>query len=202
MIPKTLFSIWIGDKPIPDICKLCIETHKKLKGYAHTLITNENMYTGSDYIRQCIESKSWVKAADYLRIYYIYTYGGIYIDADAEILKDKNFDSLLTFDLFVCRELNMHLSNAVIGAIKNNSILKIILDTMDLEFRGDDGNIWDPGMLLFTQTIYNESTKHKNIIFLTSDYFIPYDHISNTLNITENTIVYHHFLKSHVKIIQ
>ena len=49
-------------------------------------------------------NKKWVKLTDYLRMLYLYEYGGIFIDADVEIIAGRNFDSLLDSKMFVGKE--------------------------------------------------------------------------------------------------
>jgi hypothetical protein len=52
MIPKRIFTIWLGDEP-SDIIKKCIES-QKIPGYEHRLITGDNLWTGSRYIDEAL----------------------------------------------------------------------------------------------------------------------------------------------------
>ena len=108
MIPKRIFTIWLDEnrKP-PELVRRCIES-QKIEGYEHRLITLENCYKDSPYMQQCLTSphlkKRYCKASDYLRMHYLLTEGGIYLDADVEMLPGKNFDALLDCKAFVGTE--------------------------------------------------------------------------------------------------
>lgn len=44
------------------------------------------------YVQEAVKARKWAFAADYIRMYALYTEGGIYLDSDVKILKD-----LMTF---------------------------------------------------------------------------------------------------------
>ncbi|MDD4110204.1 MAG: capsular polysaccharide synthesis protein [Clostridia bacterium] len=197
MINKDIFSIWLNDnEKFPDLINRCIKS-QKISGYKHHLITLKNYDISSNYVKKAIECKNWVKAVDFLRCYYIHKYGGIYVDADVEIIKNKTFDNILDNKLFVCREENGFLANSVIGAEKNNYIIKEFLDYVENNCDPTDKNIFQDGMERFTIIL---SKYLKDIKIYTSDYFLPYNHQNGITTMTENTITYHYFMKSWLNI--
>jgi hypothetical protein len=198
VIPRRIFAIWLSDetppKP-PELVDRCLQT-QRLPGYEHHLITLGNCFR-NDYVRDCLEKKQWARAADYLRLYYLYTQGGIYLDADVEVLRTLP-DEILTDRLFCGRENNNFLGNSVIGAEKGHLTLKRCLDRMETEFLGSD-KIFEAGMEIFTQEVYAAKDAGLGIRIYEPDWFFPYDHQTGVTRRTENTVMHHHFLKSWVE---
>ncbi len=81
----------------------------------------------SRWMSSAIEAKKWAFAADYIRLYALDKYGGIYLDCD--VLVKKSFNNLLERDYIIGRERrNFVLEAAVIGACPNLDWLKVCLD--------------------------------------------------------------------------
>jgi hypothetical protein len=190
LIPKNIYTIWLSDKEErPELVEKCIKTHD-IPGYKHTLITLNNCYH-NEYIDAAIKAKQWGKACDYLRIHYLIEEGGIYLDADVKMLPRKNFDSLLTSTVFAARENNGFINTAVIGAQKGSQVLKDHLQEVVTKFKGDDGLFFESSIEIFTPRI-----EKSDALILPSEYFYPYDHQKDIVNITDKSICYHHFMKS------
>ncbi len=67
--------------------------------------------------------------SDVVRLYALYTEGGIYFDTDVEVR--KNFDDFLNADFFIGSEKSGHfesIGTGIIGAQKGNKIIKKLLD--------------------------------------------------------------------------
>lgn len=165
MIPKIIHLCWLSGDPFPtDIIK-CLETwNDTLKDYTiwlwgkapesikdngYRLMFN-NMSNGPEvtvrefdlnstvWTRQAYEAKKYAFAADYIRLYALYNYGGIYLDAD--VLVYKSFDELLSLPYFIGCDQIRAFEAAVIGAEKGCQWIKDILDTYkDKEFIKPDG---------------------------------------------------------------
>jgi hypothetical protein len=192
-IPKKIFTIWLNDKKtLPKDIKQYIQTHN-VPGYEHKFITLNDCFR-NEYVDSAIKTKQWAKAVDYLRCHYLVEEGGIYLDADVEVLPGKNFDKLLNNQLFAARENNGFIGNAVIGAAKGNQTLKDYLNEVTTKFKGDDNKVFEAAMEILTPRMEKDGAN-----ILTPEFFYPYDHQNNTTNITDNSITLHHFLKSWVK---
>lgn len=202
-IPKRLWTIWLNDNPeLPDLVTKCIATHK-LEGYKHELITLDNYGTYGDendefpqYFIDCIFSKKWTKAADYLRIYLLYELGGVYLDADASVIPDANFDDLLGNKLFCGFEKNGIISNAIIGAEAGHPLLKEYLRRIDDNFKGSGDLVFEPGVRAFADLIWSRYGGKENFKVYPPDYFYPYSHETGQTTYTANTRTVHHFMKS------
>ena len=197
-IPKRIYTIWLTEKKEwPRLIKKCIES-QKIDGYEHRLITLDNCFKNSEYMKQCLNSKytnqKWCKASDYLRMHYLYNEGGIYLDADVEIIKGKNFDEMLSNQMFAGREDNCYIGTAVVGAEAKHPFLKRWIKEVEDNFRGDDNLCFESSMELLTRG-YHEWGWNKDgfKIYNDTSVFIPYNHTNNRLNITDKSVTIHHF---------
>lgn len=60
------------------------------------------------FVEEACEMKRWAFAADYIRIYALYTEGGVYLDTD--VFARKKFDDFLQYDLFTSVEYHKGLA--------------------------------------------------------------------------------------------
>lgn len=206
MIHKSLFTIWLNEKSeYPPLIKKCIESQErycKENGYIYKIITLENFYKGSIFTNDAIRAKRWVKASDYLRIHYLYTEGGIYLDADMEILEGKGFNKILEecdregFKMFTSKEVEGFYSNASLGAEPGHPLLKEYLRRLDENFRGDGDLTFESGVRAFCDLFYISDLLHHKVKIYPTDYFFPYNHATKETKITENTIIFHYYNNS------
>lgn len=137
MIPKIIHFTWFSNDPFPDIIKGCIDSWgKKLKGYE---IIHWDMEKIKDidnpFLREALNVRKWAFAADFVRLYALYNYGGIYLDTDVEVYKD--FNLLLEHKAFIGREnsyhmdgrkMLSHLTSHCMGSEKGHPYFKLCLD--------------------------------------------------------------------------
>lgn len=195
--------MWVGPE-IPELVKKCVATHN-LDGYSHFWVDDiklkEMMESIGDlrnciYLNECLEAKRWGKASDYLRIYLLEKIGGIYLDADTEIL--KTFDDVIDNKIFVCEEENMFIANGIIGAEAHHPMLQHYKKLIEDNFRGTGDLVFQPGMYLWTELVkYSEWSKDVKIY--PAEWFLPYNHQTNVTKVTENTHTNHFYLKSWLK---
>ena len=142
-----------------------------------------------------MDAKNWVKAADFLKIYYLYIDGGIYLDADVEVL--TNFDDLLSDRLFMGKEESIgFFSNAIIGAEAGHPTLGEYLNKVEQNFRGDGDLVFEAGMRLWTDVVTWAQNKDLGIKIYPQEYFMPFDNITKQENITPNSRTKHYFSSS------
>lgn len=100
MIPKVIHYCWLSDEPFPRKIKACMDTWLKIHpGYTLKRWNTKNFDINSvTYVKEAYEARKWAFAADYIRMYALYTEGGIYLDADVKIL--KSFDDFLDNSFF------------------------------------------------------------------------------------------------------
>ncbi len=135
------------------------------------------------------------KAADYLRMFYLEQYGGIYLDADTKVLKP--LDRFLDDEFFVCEEANQFVANGIFGVVPHHPLLQKYLKTVDDNYIGGGDLVFQPGMYLWTELV-KYSPWSNDITVYPAEWFLPYDHQTKQTNITSNTHTYHMYLKSWV----
>lgn len=131
MIPKIIHYVWVGNNPKPKEIKKCMKTWKKhLKDYKIIEWNESNFDISSHpFVKKAYEAKKWAYVSDYIRMYAIYNYGGIYLDTDVLVL--ENFDKFLNNKVFVGFERENYPFTAVFGAEKKNKFIKKLLDYYD-----------------------------------------------------------------------
>lgn len=127
MIPKVIHYVWMGEKKKPDLIEKYIKTWKeKCNGYEIIEWNEKNFDINSNaYVKQAYKLKKWAFVSDYVRMWAIYNYGGIYFDTDIIVVND--IDELLVNEAFVGYENNYAPFTAVFGAIKGHPFIERIL---------------------------------------------------------------------------
>lgn len=129
MIPKIIHYCWLSGDPFPEDIKKCIQSWKEiLPDYEFWLWdTNRFDIESTPWTKQAFETKKYAFAADYIRLYALYNYGGIYLDSD--ILVYKSFNNLLNLPYFIGEDYTHSFEPAVIGAEPMNRWIKECLDS-------------------------------------------------------------------------
>lgn len=129
MIPKVIHYCWFGGKELPADVKKCISSWKKYAPDFEIVEWNEANFdvNSNPFTKSAYENKAWAFVSDYVRLYAVYTCGGIYLDTDIELLKP--LDDLLDMDFFISVQQSNHLPTTGLGygACKENRIVKEML---------------------------------------------------------------------------
>lgn len=128
MIPKKIHYIWFGRGEKSERVQKCIESWKKvLPDYEIVEWNEDNFDVGMcDFTRKAYEEGKWAYVADVARLWVLLNEGGIYMDTDVEVY--RSFDEFLGEEAFMGFEDERYLSTAVIGSVKDNPYLKVLLD--------------------------------------------------------------------------
>ena len=143
MIPKIIHYVWLGDKELGELENMCLESWKKYLPDYKIMRWDNSCIDKIDnlYFKQALENKKYAFASDYLRLWALWEYGGIYMDTDEEVLKP--LDEFLVHDYFMgCQSCGSAkgLNPALIGAVPHNEIVKKLLEVYDsVKFVNDDG---------------------------------------------------------------
>lgn len=91
-IPKNIHQIWLGDKKIPKhITEFMSEIKQKHPDYKYFFWTDENLPNMPETLKKVYDSLEHpAMKSDLLRVYVIYLYGGVYLDADYKLLSNLN----------------------------------------------------------------------------------------------------------------
>ena len=108
MIPKKIHYTWFSGEPFPELVEQCIQSwHQYMPEYEYVLWDAQRIANiDSLWLKQCIEKKKWAFAADFVRLYAVYTEGGIYLDTDC--MAYHSFDPLLNNVSFIGKEHSIH----------------------------------------------------------------------------------------------
>ena len=80
----------------------------------------------NDFTRESYNNKKYAFTSDVIRLYALYTEGGIYMDTDVEVY--KTLDEFLNEEAFTGFEDIHYPVTATMGAEKGNPVIKMMLD--------------------------------------------------------------------------
>lgn len=148
MIPKVIHYCWFSGEIKSRLIHRCIRSWKKVLPDYEIKCWDANSFDFDKvpYVKQAYERKKWAFVADYVRLYALYTEGGIYLDSDVEVF--KSFDEFLNYSFFSGTDIRtpnrdwFAIEAAIMGAEKGNVYVKCCLDCYNqLRFINDDGSI-------------------------------------------------------------
>lgn len=109
MIPKIIHYCWIGGAPLPELAEKCIASWKthmpswELKAWTEASLSQAlPPLKGEEgcwldymplYVKQAYEARKFAFVSDYVRLWALERYGGLYMDMDFEVFRP--FDDLM-----------------------------------------------------------------------------------------------------------
>lgn len=128
MIPKIIHLCWMSGSSFPNDIQRYIESWKKVLPEYEIWLWDTKRFniSKSIWVKEAFEKKKYAFCADYIRMFALYNYGGIYLDADVEVI--KSFNDLLTLPYFIGYESKQYFEAAVIGSEKGNPFIGDILE--------------------------------------------------------------------------
>lgn len=220
MIPKRIHYCWLSDDPYPKKIQHCLNSWEKvIPDYEFVLWDRKRINIDEiPWVKEAYEAKMYAFAADYIRLYALYNYGGIYLDSDVEVL--KRFDNLLHLPYFIGGEsFDDRVECAAFGAEKGASWIKDCLDYYtDRHFIKSDGSMDKVVMPSVVNDIVTpkyslnkiykiEDFNYGKSVFniFPNDWFCANVHISPndigpTYIVSNQTYCVHHFANSWVKV--
>lgn len=103
-IPKIIHFCWLSNNTIPDDMLSYMKTWKVLFPDYQIIKWDFSKFPKekSRWVSEAYDMRKYAFAADYIRLYALYTYGGIYMDMDVEVI--KRFDDFLDLPIMACFE--------------------------------------------------------------------------------------------------
>ena len=140
MIPKIIHFCWFGRNIISKDVLSCIESWKERCPDYKMIEWNEDNFNVEEfeYTKQAYKEQCWTKVSNFVRIWALYNYGGIYLDTDVRVY--KKLDDLLNNECFFGIEYNKRypfykedfnttlFGTAVIGSIPKHQTIGRILE--------------------------------------------------------------------------
>jgi len=203
MIPKIIHYCWFGRGEMPELAHKCIESWKKfLPDYKLQLWNEDNFDINSNrYVKEAYQSRKFAFVTDYVRLYALYNFGGVYMDTDVEVL--KSLDEFLTLPAFSGFESETEIPTGIMASEQYGQWAKDQLEYyIDKAFIMPDGsldtttnvtiicNIMGKNGFIFNNTKQNY---HNQITMFPKDFFCPKSYLTGKIHLTENSYCIHHF---------
>ena len=202
-----------GD-PFPSDIQKCIDSWKRILPDYEIWLWDTKRFdlSTSVWVTEAYDKKKYAFCADYIRMYALFNYGGVYLDSDVEVL--RSFNDLLTLPYFIGYESKQYFEAAVIGAEKGNPFIGDVLAYYkDRHFVKENGSldiqIMPEVMMNVTNSkwkrvLINEISDFINdptiINVFPYDWFSPIDSTGKryVLRVSKNTYCIHHFASAWV----
>lgn len=206
MIPKVIHYCWFGRGKMPEMAEKCIKSWRKhLPDYEIRLWNEDNFDINSiPYTKEAYQARKYAFVTDYVRLYALYQYGGIYMDTDVEVL--KNLDCFLGNPAFSGFEDDIQIPTGIMASEKNGKWAEWMLSYYkDRHFLLEDGTLDLTTNVAIISTMMKEEgfvlqnslQNFKDIITIyPKDYFCPKSYLDGKIYLTENTYCIHHFAGS------
>lgn len=196
MIPKIIHYCWLSNDPIPsEFMNYMASWKKNLPDYEFILWNFDRFdINTSIWVKQAFENKKYAFASDYIRLFAVYKFGGIYMDMDIEVLKP--FDDLLDSELMLAYESlkTKNLEAGCFGAGKENPFVKRCLEYyLNRSFIKSNGEFDMTPLPKIITPVYKEMVNGKPF---DSDYFTAKSLDTGKISVTKNTYTIHHFAGS------
>ncbi len=205
MIPKIIHYCWFGGKDLPNDTKQYIQTWRRvLKGFKIHEWNEQNfdLSAAPEYVKEAYKCKKYAFVSDYVRIYALKKYGGVYLDTDMEIIRD--FSGFLEdSDLVLGFESNRLLTTAFMAGVPGHPFIETFEESYwSRHFIMGDGSCdltpinnriselavkWglDPDLDAYQEL-------KDSIKVFPRDYFAAFDVYNWHTKVTENTYAIHH----------
>lgn len=201
-IPKKIHYCWFGGKPLPEEAKKCISSWKKYCPDYEIIEWNENNFDleSNAYVKEAYSAKKWAFVTDYVRLFAMYNYGGVYMDTDVELV--GSLDDFLKHQAFSGFESSKDIPTGIMACKKGFTLFKEFLDYYkDRHFITDDGSFdLTTNVSIITNICEKYGLKRNNtlqningFILYPSDVFCPKNYLTGEIKRTKNTIAIHHF---------
>lgn len=205
MIPKTIHYCWFGRGEKPKLAQKCIASWKKYCPDYEIVEWNEDNFDVNccPYVKEAYENKKYAFVTDYVRLFAMYTEGGIYMDTDVEVTRSLN--EFLVCKAFSGFESEQYVPTGIMASEKGLPIIKELLDYYDgRHFQKEDGTLdTTTNCVSITNIMLNHGLKLDgklqtiaDFTFYPSDYFCPFVNETGVLHKTKNTAAIHWFNKS------
>ncbi len=208
MIPKIIHYCWLSNDPFPASINYCINSWKKTLPDYEIMLWDFNRFPKgkSRWVDEAFGARKYAFAADYIRLYALYHYGGIYLDSDVEVV--RSFNELLTLPYFMGLEDSSYAIEAsTMGFEKGHPLLKSLLERYEgRSFYKEDGSIDNETLPKIIRAGISEGFTLKPIQNITEfdnnpsfvcvfpvDWFSPKSWDTKEIFMTGNTFSIHHF---------
>lgn len=211
MIPKIIHYCWFGRGKMPELALKCIASwHKYLPEYEYKLWNEDTFDINSvPYVKEAYEARKFAFITDYIRLWALNKFGGIYMDTDVEILRPLDeFMKLPAFTGYEASSSMAPVTGLMASAANGVWVKEQLAYYENRHFKNSDGTL---DLTTNTITISRIMTENGFVIdgkygvykddmhVFPVDYFCPLTS-TRVLKLTANTACIHHFAGSWVEL--
>lgn len=164
MIPKIIHYCWFGGKPLPELASRCISSWKRFLPEYEIIRWDEESFdiNSNPYVKEAYENRKYAFVTDYVRLYALFTHGGIYMDTDVEVRKP--LDQFLQHKAFSGFESYHDIPTGIMASEKGFSGIKDQLDYYtNRHFLKPDGSLdLTTNVVTITNYYVNRGLKRDN----------------------------------------
>ena len=154
MIPKVIHYCWFGRGEMPKLMKKCVKSWDKYCPGWEVVLWNEDSFDVNStlWTKQAYEAKKYAFVTDYVRLKALYEQGGVYMDADVELV--QKIDHFLNHEAFSGFESAITAPTGIIAAQSGQEVIKGWLDWYtDRPYLVDGRPNMDPNVSFMTQDL-------------------------------------------------
>jgi hypothetical protein len=199
----------VGSSEPTGIIKKCIESWSLLfPNYKIMLWNEDNIPFHYDYVNNAFINKKWANVSNFVRIYALKNFGGVYFDTDFELIRPFPDEILSSNIFFSFQDDHNEVNNAIMGSQVNHPFLTEMLDYLIEKFDGcEESHLSSPRMttiLLDERGLRGKIGEFENycyvddILVLDKIFFHPFEWDSQLLfsDIKSITVGIHHWSKT------
>lgn len=202
MIPKIIHYCWFGGKPIPKLERKCMQSWGQMLPDYQIMRWDESTFDvySHPFTAAAYKAKKYAFVADYVRLYALQKYGGIYLDTDIEIV--KSFDDLLHYSAFGGFETSSIMQTGVLAMTSESIIFQEffeIYQTIPYEVDDKGYNKTLPNSAFLAQVLSKHGLKFDNshqtiegMEIFPQEYFCPIDQATREIKVTPKTYTIHY----------
>lgn len=181
MIPKILHYIWFGGSPLPELEEQCLASwHQHMPDWQIMRWDESNFDVAAAplYVRQAYEARKFAFVSDYVRLWALEQYGGLYMDVDFEVYRsfDELMDKYAAFAGYEGSKRNP-VMQGVIASEAHGAWVKDMLSTYETRpFIKADGSLdMYPNTQYFTDRLISQGFKNDGVekdVYVESKFFL------------------------------
>ncbi len=210
MIPKIIHYCWFGRGKKPKLADRCIASWQKYCPDYEIIEWNEDNFDVhlNDYTKFTYEHGKYAYLSDYVRLWAVEQYGGIYFDTDVELV--KSLEDYRKYEAYFGFESNEFINSGIgFGGVAHSVAVQTMLQQyekrsykmLESEYLKYNVLTGSPKMNTYALTAYGlvqDGSRQKvlDAEILPVEYLCPFDDLTGELYITDHTLSIHWYSKS------
>lgn len=200
MIPHIIHYCWFGKNPVPELGQRCLASwHKHMPDWEYRW-WNEDTFDISSaplYVQQAYEARKFAFVSDYVRLWALEKFGGLYMDVDFMVYRP--FDELMDkYPAFAGYEGSKRkpVMQGVLASEPHGAWVRDMLSTYEgREFVKPDGSLdFTPNTSYFTDRLESQGFIADGV---EKDFFIEESQITNDISPITNRKYFLHVFPVH-----